>query len=128
MYGPVSAKTTAEEPTNWEDNEEGVQLQGFGLHQILRFFSSRYWFMMKLFQYAVMKSLYRPEISGLHCRALFDSMTIKREAHLEPNDGIPDLFRRACTPPEVHVSRNNAFETTDCRLQNFNQETMSKDY
>jgi hypothetical protein len=56
----------------------GVQLQGFGPHQISRFFSSRYSFVMKLFQDALLKSLCRPEVFGLHCRSRFESMAITR--------------------------------------------------
>jgi hypothetical protein len=50
-------------------------------------------------------------------------MTIERYPHLEPNDGIPDLFGQGRTFPESQISRNNPFKTTNCRLLNFNQET-----
>jgi hypothetical protein len=40
-------------------------------------------------------------------------MAIKRQPHLELNDSIPDLFGQKRAPPEVQVSHNNPFETTD---------------
>jgi hypothetical protein len=47
---------------------------------------------------------------------------------MEPNDGIPDLFDQERTLPEVQISRNNPFETTERRLPNFNPKITPKDY
>jgi hypothetical protein len=47
---------------------------------------------------------------------------------MEPNGSIPDIFGQYRTLPEVQISRNNPFETTDCDRPNFNQETTPTDY